>query len=120
MKRKRLMPDPYGADIWFLYGTAEELNKFFKRTTGADEEIAPGVRGHYTPHDVDGKITRYISIPTDRNRNRFDRIGVLCHEVTHAAMCILSDRGIKVSRKNDEAFAYYHEWLFRQCAREIW
>jgi hypothetical protein len=121
MKNKKLLPDVYGSAIWLLVGTAEELNRHFERKTGQDGPLKEGVRGHYSPcTDAEGNTLRFIFLPTDRNRNKFERVAILSHEVTHAVMCVLSDRGVQISHENDEAFAYYHEWLFRQCLREVW
>jgi hypothetical protein len=39
-------------------------------------------------------------------------IATLVHECVHAAMAVLDDKGVPISRENDEALAYTIDYLF--------
>lgn len=124
MKRKKLLKDLYGADIVFLFGTAKEVEAFVCRRHGDGFTIRPGVRANFctfTPNDPKLYPIHYITLIKGRGRgDRFDHAGCLAHECSHAVFEIFQMRGIPCDKEHDEQFAYYHEWLFRQCLKEVW
>lgn len=122
MKRKKLPLDPYGSTITLLWGTCDELNAYLRRTLGSDYVgIRPAARAHTTEWTPIGKAPiHYVSIVTDKSVGKFEMLGALAHELIHVALAILEFRGIKLESANDEPIAYYYEWLFRNCARELW
>jgi hypothetical protein len=123
VKRKQLLKDPYGADVWLLFGTTKDLNAFFHRKFDREEHIGPHVRANfceYTPDDPKKYPLYYISLVKDRSEGRFDWAACLAHEIIHLVTAVFDKRGVQYDHSHDEAFAYYHEWIFRQCLREVW
>ena len=122
LKKKILPDDPYGSNITLLWGTRDELNAFLRtKLDGGAREIGPASYAHTTEWTPTNHAPiHYVSIVRERSRNRFDRMGVLGHELIHVALAVLEFRGVKFTTENDEPVAYYFEWLFRNCAREVW
>lgn len=123
MKRTRLRSDPYGAEIWLHFGTATELDAFLCRKHGGKDHVTPDTRANFTtfaPVDALEYPTHYISLVKDSARSKLDYAGYLAHECVHAVFEVFGDRGILSDATHDEPFAYYHEWLFRQCLRAVW
>lgn len=50
-----------------------------------------------------------------KNRHEW---GTMVHECIHAANYLLKEKGVKVSRTNDEPLTYYAQWLFEHCMEE--
>ncbi len=124
MKRNRLLRDPYGAEIWLLFGTAKELDGYLCRKHGGKDHVTPNSRANFTTFTAVDSPTEdpihYISLVKERSRGRLDYAGYLAHECVHAVFEVFEVRGIAVDSVHDEPFAYYHEWLFRQCLRAVW
>lgn len=123
MLKKKLLPrDPYGSSITLLWGSRDECNAFLRQRVGKDYEgIREACRAHTTEWTPQGQSpVHYVSVVREKSRNRFDRLGALGHELIHVALAVLEFRGVKVTTENDEPVAYYFEWLFRNCAREVW
>lgn len=123
MIKKNLRYDPYGTDVWFLLGTAAEINKFLNiKFDDTDDHIAHGVRANFmewTPDSPKEHAIYYIAVAKDRTKDRFDQTCALAHEVVHFVMHIFDKRGVRYDHDHDEAFAYYYEWIFRQCLQEL-
>lgn len=49
-----------------------------------------------------------------KNKNRAVTHGSIAHEAIHAANFLFGDRGIVLDADNDEAFAYFVEWVVDQ------
>jgi len=45
--------------------------------------------------------------------------GVLVHELLHIAFYVIGDRGIKIDSDEDEALAYYFEYLFNSVWNKL-
>lgn len=45
------------------------------------------------------------------NRRNLDH---LCHESLHAAISVLCDSGVNISRAEQEPICYYHMWIFHE------
>jgi hypothetical protein len=122
MLKKVLPMDPYGSKVTLLYGTRAECNAFlWKELRDERESIGPACRAHtteWTP--TNGSPIHYVSVIKEQTRNRFGRLAALGHEILHVVLAVLEFRGVKITTDNDEPVAYYFEWLFRHCAREIW
>jgi hypothetical protein len=122
LKKVILPDDPYGSDITLLWGTRAELNAFLrKELEGGAREIRPESFAHTTEWTANGHApVHYVSIVKRDNRTRVDRLAALAHELIHVTLGILEFRGLNITTENDEAVAYYYEWLFRHCAAEVW
>jgi hypothetical protein len=44
---------------------------------------------------------------------------MLSHECSHIAAMVLSDRGVRYSARNDEAFTYLQAYLLRKCLNAL-
>lgn len=123
MLKKKLLPrDPYGSKVTLLWGSRGECNAFLRQRLGRDYEgIREAVRAHTTEWTPKGDSPiHYVSIVREESRDRFERLGALGHELVHVVLAILEHRGVKITSDNDEPVAYYFEWLFRNCAKEVW
>jgi hypothetical protein len=49
-----------------------------------------------------------------KNNTRAVTHGTIAHEAIHAANFLFGDRGIVLDADNDEAFAYFTEWIVDQ------
>ena len=120
MIKKRLVEDPYGSDVWLFVGSSAEITAVLDRRF--HDEMPPDARAYHTCYpsskSSDGEV-HVVCVSTDRTKDKLDRICVAAHECVHLTFDILEKRGIACDSENDEPFAYYHEWLFRQCAAEI-
>jgi hypothetical protein len=123
MLKKKLLPrDPYGSSITLLWGSREEINAFLKRVLGSDyPDIKPAVRAHTTEWTPTGRSPiHYVSVIREECNDRFARLAALGHELLHVTLAVLEFRGVQITTENDEPVAYYFEWLFRHCAKEVW
>lgn len=126
LRKKRLPMDPYGSTITLLWGSRDELNAYLWKTLHHEsdaqrESIRPMVRAHTTEYAPYGKTPiYYVSVVQEQSNDRFERMAALGHELLHVTLSILEFRGVKITTDNDEPVAYYFEWLFRLCAKEIW
>lgn len=117
----RVLPDDlYRQTIFFIYGTTEELNLWFKLSypkAARDLEFTPAQRGkfcEYVPSDG-GNTTQFIALVKVEGMARDTAIGWLGHECVHAALAILEAKGIPIRTETDEALTYYFQWLFTHC-----
>jgi hypothetical protein len=46
-------------------------------------------------------------------------VPVLGHELLHAALAVLQNRGVGMVEAAEEAITYYFEWLLRGCLKRI-
>lgn len=121
MTRKRMARDPYGAEIWFLFGTGAEIETFLRRKHGGRDHIQPDDAAKFITFTPDsGYAVSYIALVRDRAKGRVSQVSYIAHECVHAVFEVFHARGITCDSDHDEPFAYYHEWLFRQCLRAVW
>lgn len=120
MKVKKLPFDVYRQDITFLYGTPDEITRWFKRTFKGNAEIPT-----FGPHHF-GKMITFVpnnqALPDKLHiclvkckRHRDDLRATLSHECLHLAIRTMEAKGIPITIASDEALTYYHHWLFSMC-----
>lgn len=106
-----LYDELFRENIYIFVGMSERMEKEFPA---------------FAPFDVDGKtftpmvkkwpgVCLWIKIKHDWH--------VLAHEAVHAGNHILWLKGVKLSRLNDEALAYYVQWIMQsfmeaECEKE--
>jgi hypothetical protein len=123
MLRKKMLPkDPYGSVILLAWGSRSELNGYLNRRLKTKREhIGPAVRAHVTEFTPADCVPIYfVCVVVEKNKDRFNRLAALAHEILHVVLAVLEFRGVKTTTDNDEPAAYYFEWLFRLCAKEVW
>jgi hypothetical protein len=121
VKSVRINDSLYKQAIHFLYGTREEVNRWLCREHGPDEgDLKPGIVGNYRLWKYSSGYGRhYIIILTDATSTLQRELSALAHEVSHHVVYLFGELGIVISKDTDEAFTYYHEWVFDQCVAAI-
>lgn len=123
MRVIELPDDPLADRILVLFGTAAEINKWYEQHFAGDDTplIEDEVKGHYrslTSINQRKPKIHLVCLVKDRTYAR-DRKLIIAHELIHVVMNIFRAKGIPISRKNDEIFAYYHEWLTKHACKVL-
>lgn len=112
----------YGAGVVFVYTNSfEEAAKFAEKeglhendvkTIGAGSWL--GYTFNVVNDDIAGKSYSYIFV---FKKKKYDEINIITHEITHAVYEILTTRGLKFNKHNEEAYAYLVGYLTEQFFR---
>lgn len=118
MRIHRLPDGVYSTDIRFLFGTRDELNRYFRKHCGASEDqIGERTTGNFTywePKNPKHYNQRIISIVSDRTSTIPERRSIIVHESVHLALHLFDNKGIRYSSGNDEPLAYFIDYLTRE------
>ena len=110
----RLQQDIYGAEIALVVGCGvDELEKVLKDTWGYAcdcSDLSRSAQGYYIPIGP-GSCIIWVEDKKD--------ISTLMHELLHAALAILDNRGVCYDDERHEALTYYHEFLFNWACEMI-
>lgn len=101
--------DVYRLNYYFMPGfTKEEIEMAIKKNSSLDYECSEldGYGGKCI--QVMGNIYLWVDCKSN--------VATLAHECLHAAHLILRQKGVDVTT-NDEALAYYLEFIMRKCLR---
>lgn len=90
------------ADKLFRPQVAAKLRKFM-----GDEP--PASLGVCLNLWIEGKQIVIVWAEPDAN------VGVIAHECLHATSYVMRSRGLKLSRKSEEAYTYHMEWVLNEC-----
>lgn len=93
----------YGENIYIFVGKQERMNEEFPEV--APFHVGGGKTFPFPNKDWPG-ICIWIS-----NEEYLD---ILAHEAVHAGNHILRMKGVKIDRVNDEALAYYVQWIMTE------
>ena len=98
------------ANIRFIWPVGpEQLNRHVEKITGQNPKRKRPFAGHFTVVDSDGLEAIFIALGSTGD------ITTLAHECLHATTFLLDDRGISISRENDEIIAYTQQGLMLRC-----
>lgn len=116
--RARLPFDPYHRAITFLHGTTEQINAALRRDSGdAEPNLTPQTVGKWICYTIDDREADYICVV--RTGSPESRVATLAHECLHCAFHALRNAGVTLTWESEEAFTYYHQWLFSHCLRHL-
>ena len=62
---------------------------------------------------------RIFIIISENHRSNADRLTTLCHECFHATCSVMRNADIHLSKKSEEAFAYYLDFVFEKCLNRL-
>lgn len=122
MKPFRIRDECWELDLWVISpATNEELDKFLFRQFGIKEKTRDGdFLGRFVEvfDDEDGEeIAGVIALKGWRGTPKdYD---TLSHECLHAVQWFLTNRGIKLNFKSDEAYCYLLGSFVRRIAERL-
>lgn len=110
----------YSNRVVFIYGSSfEDIAKVAEKENLDPKDIAilrnGGWRGYcfYMEDDTKDKDSNtYVIIKKDKDR--YQEIDSITHEVLHAVVNILSERGLKFNKQNEEAYTYLTGYLNKE------
>lgn len=116
IKTKEFELPVYGAGVVFIYTNSFEEAAKFAETHGFHEKdvktLAAGSWVGYTfnvtDDNIQGKSYSYIFI---LKKDKYSEINIISHEITHAVYEILTIRGLRFNKHNEEAYAYLIGYL---------
>jgi len=107
LKPIHIFEDMYGVNFYISYGVPYDTHKRAVKKY-IDIEIGESHGdGKVSGFQKDGEILYWI---WTSSKNK----ALLVHEITHAVICCLKDRGFTCSTDSDEAYAYLAQYLFRK------
>jgi hypothetical protein len=108
MVHKKIVDEHYSSGIHLLICTKEEYTSWMDRKMRVDVRLEKGEAGHYC------LVGRDHVMWIDSKARKKDRKEYFIHEAVHCAVGVLDSSGLEISEKNDEAIAYYVQWLYRK------
>jgi len=122
MKKIHVRDDCWEFDLWVICpATNKELDHFLGRQFGIKEKTTDGsFTGRFVEvWEGDGETEWAGVIALKQWRGTPKDYDILAHEVLHAVHWLLSNRGLKLNFKNDEAFCYLLGSLVRRIAAQL-
>ena len=114
--RQKIIQIPVWDAPLYLIDTND--NEALKKKHNIDLDTMPHAQSWSVYKTKDGgKIKHYILILNTKEKFFLNSYGALCHESAHITGYILSDKGVKATFKNDEAFCYLQQYIFNQGAK---
>jgi hypothetical protein len=107
----------YISDVLFFFGPTEGLLDKLKALGYSNPD---GLKEHqfgsgFTGMDDGGRTFVWMpSVPKTA-----EEFGTLAHEIYHATCFVMDRKGIKYSKKSDEAFAYLIGYLTFSCYKRL-
>lgn len=122
MKRTRfpIKQNVYNRSITFLYGTAKEINAALERACpkgDVHEPLTPADVGHWRVYTYHGLDDDFICVV--QGHSNAAQLAALGHEVLHHVNYALRAAGLPLTRKSEEAYCYYFQWVFRNCVEAM-
>lgn len=118
---KYIREETWNADFWLVAPAQNpELKKFIKKefpgATIHEDLDDGGFAGRcFEILDKDGDEVGFVIALRDWDGDPED-YSVLAHECLHAVHYCLSNRGLKLNNKSEEAYCYLLDSLLRRCA----
>ena len=109
--------DPvYDVRVFLLRGPGALALKWINRTFHEGEDYQGEFHGAKTIFVTGPRGTAVtIWVPWWWSVTNSRHLAVLAHETTHAAIYVLGERGVVLSKDSEEAFTYWQAWMFEQC-----
>lgn len=109
--------EPYSANIVFYTdATSKQVNNHMKKKYHVVMDCEPedaGAQCKVKPDTEGSSLMYFLWI------RHCEDIAILVHECIHLAFDILSDRDIPITPEDNEALAYYHNYLFKTLWNEM-
>ena len=61
--------------------------------------------------DITGRTHNYVFI---KKSTKYEELDIISHEILHAVINILTYRGLKLNKSNEEAFTYLNGYLNKE------
>ncbi len=117
IKVKEVTIPIYSSIVTFIYSNSyEAIVEYAKTDNRSKEDI-----DYLSNKDYEGlhmplsNGCYYLIIK--KNKDKYEEIDTITHEVSHLTTDILHDAGVKINRKNDEAHAYLTGYLNKEFFR---
>jgi hypothetical protein len=107
----------YGFDCFLIWDvTPEQTEKYVRMRFKCDDpDVQPFAGCHFhLPASGSTNYNHLIALKLWKPKSP-DILGTLAHECFHAATAELRHKGMKLSEKSEEAFAYLLGWFVRNC-----
>lgn len=120
IKTKEFELPVYSARVIFVYSNSyDAISDFAKEEELSDKDIICLKGGGYSGYcfhvedDTPAKKSNtYIIIK--KNSDKYKEIDAITHEVLHAVVNILTERGLKFNSQNEEAYTYLTGFLNKE------
>jgi len=119
IKTKEFELPVYSANVIFVYSNSFDAIGEYAEKEGlhADDvkTLKAGKWFGYTfmTEDIDkqGRTHTYVFI---KKAKKYEEIDVISHEILHAVISILTHRGLKLNKHNEEAYTYLNGYLNKE------
>lgn len=112
--------DVYGRHVVLLYGSNKWINdQLQKASKGMAREYDDDVFGSYRiVHQNGGGNKAFICVSKQKGKP-LNEASVIVHECAHHVFDTLNNRSIRITRRTEEAFCYYLDWMVNKCLRAM-
>jgi len=120
IKTKEFELPVYSARVIFVYSNSyDAISEFAKTEELSDKDVSILKSGGYSGYcfhvedDTPAKKSNtYIIIK--KNSDKYKEIDAITHEVLHAVVNVLTERGLKFNSQNEEAYTYLTGFLNKE------
>lgn len=119
LKVKEFELPVYSASVIFVYSNSfDAVAKYAEGENFHEDDIKALKAGKwfgytFTAEDVskEGRTHTYVFI---KKAKKYEEIDVVSHEILHAVVSILTHRGLKLNKHNEEAYTYLNGYLNKE------
>ena len=120
IKIKKFELPVYSASVAFVYSNNfEDIAKFAAEEGLHENDVKTLNEGKYFGYTFmveddykGGRTHNYIFVK--KFKNKYDEIDIITHEILHAVVNILTHRGLKFNKHNEEAYTYLNGYLNKE------
>lgn len=114
LKAKQIEVPPYGAYVTFIYSNCyDTILNYCTKDKLSEEDL-----NYISKKDYEGvhlpTMDRGYYLIVKKNKDKYEEIDTITHEISHLVTDILYHSGVKFNRKNDEAYAYLTGYLNKE------
>lgn len=109
----------YGQNIHLFVGPKDEHDAFVRRFDPNYKISTREPHGNCYCDDTLSPPLLTIWVPERFNVSSIADQATLGHECVHAMNYALGIRGLIMNDTSDEAYAYYHSWLYEECMNRL-
>lgn len=121
IQSQRFFDETWDAEFWLVWPVQnKELDRFLERTFGIKDKTTDGpFTGRFITirEDDDEELAGVIGLKQWRSTP--EGYSTLVHECLHAVRWFLKNRGIELSGKTEETYAYFLDSMVRRCAERL-